>query len=59
MLSGSFAELQDDRVTESGLPRDDNQARGDVPEDGFGGTGRRARRTGAYVKPAGGPDGPV
>ena len=31
----------------------------DVPEDGFGGTGRRARRTGAYVEPAGGSAGPV
>jgi hypothetical protein len=28
-------------------------------EDGLGGTGRRARRTEAYVKTAGGSDGPV
>jgi hypothetical protein len=36
-----------------------HQARPDVLEDGLGGTGRRARRTGAFVKPAGGSDGPV
>jgi len=30
-----------------------------MPEGGFGGTGRRARRTGAYVKTAGGPAEPV
>jgi len=37
----------------------DRFARSDVSKDGFGGFVRRVRRTGAYVAPAGEPDGPV